>query len=173
MYTKDAQNFTVSFTVDQTPEEAFAAINDVRGWWSGDIEGPTDRLGEEFTYRYKDVHYSKQEVIELVPGRKIAWRVLDSYLNFTQDKKEWNGTEVIFEISRKGKQTEVRFAHVGLVPAAECFDGCSSAWSFYIAGSLRSLIATGKGEPNRKEKKTASAPMPLPQSLQQPGSPAR
>ena len=27
------QHLTTAFTVDETPEAAFAAINNVRGWW--------------------------------------------------------------------------------------------------------------------------------------------
>jgi len=145
------QNLNYSFTVDQTPEEAFAAINNVRGWWSGDIDGSTDKLGAGFTYRYKDMHYSKQKIAELVPGKKIVWLVVDSYLSFIENKSEWNGTKVIFEISRKGSKTEVRFTHEGLVPDHECFKACSSAWGFYVTSSLKNLIATGKGEPNKKE----------------------
>jgi hypothetical protein len=110
------QNFTTTFTVDQTPEQAFAAINNVRGWWSGEIAGNTDNLGDEFTYRYQDVHYSKQRITESIPGKKVVWLVLDSYLSFVDDKTEWNGTTVSFEVSKKGKQTEVHFTHLGLVP---------------------------------------------------------
>jgi hypothetical protein len=146
--TMNDQNLTYTFTVDQTPEEAFGAINNVRGWWSGEIDGGTGKPGDEFTYRYKDVHYSKQRITELIPGKKVVWLVLDSYLKFVQDKTEWNGTQVIFEVSQKGTKTEVRFTHQGLVPEVECFGACSNAWGFYINGSLRSLITSGKGEPN-------------------------
>jgi hypothetical protein len=145
------QNFTTAFLVDQTPKEAFDAINDLRGWWSGEIDGNTAKLGDEFTYRYRDVHRTKQRLIEVVPNEKVVWLVLDAYLNFTEDKTEWTGTKVIFEIAKKGDKTEVRFTHEGLVPKFECFDACSSAWSSYVNGSLRNLIATGKGSPNAKE----------------------
>jgi hypothetical protein len=145
------QNFTTTITVDQTPEQAFAAINNVRGWWSGDIEGSTHKLGDEFTYRYKDVHYSKQKITELIPGKKVVWLVLDSYLSFVKDKTEWNGTTITFEVSKKGTKTEIHFTHLGLVPEYECFDACSDAWGSYVRGSLRRLITTGKGQPNQKE----------------------
>src|SRR2546425_5267411 len=144
------QNYTATFTVDQTPKEVFAAITNVRGWWSGNIEGGTDKLGDEFTYRYEDAHYSKQKITELIPGKKLSWLVLDSYLSFVKDKTEWNGTKVIFDIIKKGDKTEVRFTHVGLVPQYECYDACTDAWSGYIKGSLRNLITKGKGQPNRK-----------------------
>jgi hypothetical protein len=145
-----SQPLTLTITVDQTPEKAFAAINDVRGWWSGDIEGSTDKLGDVWTYRYKDIHFSKQRITEFIPGKKVVWLVLDSYLSFVKDKTEWNGTEIVFEIASKDGKTEVRFTHAGLVPAFECYGGCSGAWGFYIEDSLRKLIETGKGEPNPK-----------------------
>jgi len=144
-------NFTTAFTVDQTPEQAFAAITNVRGWWSGQIDGDTDKLGAEFIYRYQDIHYSKQQITELAPNKKVVWRVQDAYLDFTEDPSEWNGTEITFELARKGDQTEVRFTHLGLVPEFECYDTCSTAWAFYINNSLHRLITTGQGQPNPTE----------------------
>jgi Activator of Hsp90 ATPase homolog 1-like protein len=152
-----SQNFTTTFVVPQTPEVVFAAITNVRGWWSGEIEGCTDVLGEEFTYRYQDNHYSKQKITELIPGQRVVWRVVDAYLRFTEDPNEWIGTDVTFEVARSGDQTEVRFTHLGLVPESECFDKCSSAWRFYINSSLRSLITAGQGAPNPREIRGAAA----------------
>jgi len=148
-------NFTTAFTVNQTPEKSFAAITNVRGWWSEEIEGATDKLGAEFKYHFRDIHRCKMKITELVPGKKVVWRVLDNYFNFTKNETEWKGTDIIFDVSKKGDKTEVRFTHEGLVPQYECFDKCSNAWGFYINGSLRSLITTGKGNPNPKEQSTA------------------
>jgi uncharacterized protein YndB with AHSA1/START domain len=149
---KKDQDLTITFSVDQTPQEVFDAITNVRGWWSGNIEGPTDKLGGEFTYRYEELHYSKQKVTELVPGKRVVWLVLGAAMTFIEDQSEWTGTKVVFDIARKGDKTEVRFTHVGLVPSHECYGACSSAWSSYVRGSLRTLITTGKGQPNAKEK---------------------
>jgi hypothetical protein len=145
------KNYTTTLTVDQSPAEVFAAINNVRGWWSGEIDGPTDRLGAEFTYRYQDLHRSMQTITEWMPGKKVVWHVKDAAINFVKDKAEWNGTDIVFEIAAKGDKTELRFTHVGLRPAIECYGKCAGAWGFYIHDSLRSLITTGKGDPNNKE----------------------
>jgi hypothetical protein len=145
------QNFTANFSVDQSPQEVFDAINNVRGWWSGEIDGSTDKLGAEFTYQYQDIHRSTQRITELVPGKKVVWHVLDAQINFVKNKREWKGTDIVFEITKKRRKTELRFTHVGLVPAIECYGKCAGAWGFYIIDSLGSLITTGKGDPNQKE----------------------
>lgn len=142
------QNYSTSFLVDQTPADVFNAVNNVRGWWSEQIEGSTDKLNAEFDYHYKDLHRCKMKIIEFVPGKKVVWLVLDNHFNFTKDKSEWKDTKVSFEISKEGDKTQLAFTHIGLVPAYECYNICADSWGNYIKSSLRSLIETGKGNPN-------------------------
>ncbi len=153
---KKNQNYTTSILVDQSPKEAFDAINNARGWWggrwSGEIEGETDKPGAEFTYRVPDVHYCKMKITEFVPGRKVVWHVLDSDLSYTKARTEWNDTRISFELSPRDGKTEVRFTHIGLVPADECYNSCSNAWGMLINDSLRSLIAKENGQGNREGK---------------------
>jgi hypothetical protein len=141
--TTKAKDFTTTFTVGQSPQEVFDAINDVRGWWAGEIDGSTDRLGAEFTYRYKEFHRSTQRITELVPGKRVVWHVVDANLAFVEDRTEWDGTDIVFDIARNGERTEVRFTHVGLVPRLKCYGDCASAWSFFVNESLRNLIEAG------------------------------
>jgi hypothetical protein len=139
-----SQDYSITVTVDQTPQEVFDAINDVRAWWTGDVEGSTDELGAEFTYRHQELHYSKQRITQLSPGKRVVWHVVEADLAFTRDKAEWKGTDIVFDIAEQDGKTELRFTHVGLVPAIECYSNCSDAWRYFVAGSLRSLITTAK-----------------------------
>jgi hypothetical protein len=152
-------NFRTSFTVSQSPAVVFAAINDVRGWWTGDpgIKGATDKLGAVFTYQYGDLHFTKQKITEFIPGKRVAWLVQESRLSFVKDEKEWDGTSITFDIAKKGNKTEVRFSHVGLVPEFECYGDCSSAWGYYVKGPLVKLIKKN-GAPARSPAKAKAKP---------------
>jgi hypothetical protein len=142
------QSYTTSFTVDRSAGEVFEAINDVRSWWNEDITGEADAVGAEFVHLVKDIHRAQIRVTELVPGKRVAWRVVDNWMSFIQDQSEWKDTEIRFDLSEQDGATTVRFTHIGLVPDYECFDVCNIAWSHYIGGSLRRLVADGEGRPN-------------------------
>jgi hypothetical protein len=150
--TMNTPDFTTTIMVDQKAKQAFDAINNVRGWWSEEIEGGTGKLHDEFNYHFQDVHRCKMRLIEVVPNKKVVWLVLDNYFKFTKDKSEWKGTKIIFDITEKDGKTQVRFTHEGLVPEYECYDICKNAWTQYIQQSLANLISTGKGQPNGKDK---------------------
>src|SRR5438034_459499 len=83
---------------------------------------------------------------------KVILRQYICYTNCTKYKSEWTGTKIIFDISEKDNKTQLVLTHQGLVPEYECFDICKNAWTTYIQNSLRSLITTGKGMPNGKDK---------------------
>lgn len=139
-------NFTTTILVDKPAAEVYNAINNVRGWWQGEILGQSEKVDDEFSYRMKEIHYSKQKVTELIPNKKIVWLVTDSNLSSFKDKNEWTGTKIIFDISEKDGKTLLRFTHEDLVPASECYADCSWGWSQLIEESLFSLITVGKGK---------------------------
>jgi Activator of Hsp90 ATPase homolog 1-like protein len=145
-------DFAIVLETTRSAQEVFDSINNVRGWWSEALEGGSDKLHDEFVYRHEDLHYSKQRLEELVPGKRVVWLVTDSHLSFVGKSGEWTGTKVIFEIAEKDGRTKLHFKHQGLLPSTECYGACSNGWSYYIHQSLLPLIETGIGMPDRKKK---------------------
>lgn len=142
-------DFTTSLLVSQTTEEVFKAVLNVRGWWSGyyleEFTGDTEKLNDEFCFRAGEgAHYSKQKLVEVIPGKKIVWLITESELTFLENAHEWTGTRVIFEISKKDGKTQLTFIHEGLTPEMECYDSCAPAWTQYVQNKLLSLINTNK-----------------------------
>lgn len=129
-------DLTLSFVTERTPVDVFAAINDVRGWWTGTITGPTDHLGAEFTYRHGDLHRSTQRVVELTPYRRVVWLVTAAHLTVAERPDEWVGTRIVFDVEAVATGTEVRFTHLGLGPELECFTSCSTGWRYFVGGAL-------------------------------------
>jgi uncharacterized protein YndB with AHSA1/START domain len=134
-------------TVPVSQSKTADAIADVRAWWSEDFEGASRRAGDVFTVRFGET-FMTFRVVEASES-KIAWLVIDCYKHWLKgNKKEWNGTTVVFELSAAGDKTQIDFTHLGLVPGIECYEGCEDGWNFYIKDSLFKLLTEGKGKPN-------------------------
>ncbi len=142
-------DFTFTLVTDQAPQQVFQAIINVRDWWSGyyseEINGGTEKLHDEFSFRAADgAHCTKQKLVEVIPGKKVVWLITESALTFIDKQDEWTGTKVIFEISEKGGKTQLKFTHEGLTPEVECYDSCAPSWTKYLQNKLLPLINTGK-----------------------------
>ena len=157
----NTEYLSATMTVDQTPEEVFAAVLDVRGWWNENLIGSSAALHDEFVFtddaayagetvraKKAGIRFARFQVTEVVPGRRVVWHVVDSDLTFVEDRDEWTDTDVVFDISGDSSGTTLHFTHVGLSAAeSECFEECSRGWTFYVTRSLPQLISTGTGQP--------------------------
>jgi len=140
------QNYQCSIAADFTPAEAFEAISRVNNWWAKNFEGSAEKLNDVFTVRFGETFVTFQ-VTECIPGEKVAWLVTDCYLPWLNDKTEWNGTTVMFEISPLGDETQVTMTHIGLTPEVECFDACEAGWNEHFGESLLKLLTEHAGVP--------------------------
>lgn len=139
-------DYHTTIKVNASPEEVMKKISQVNLWWAKDFKGKAEKPGDTFTIHFGET-YVDFKINELVPNKKVVWNVTDCNLHWIDNKKEWKNTEVIFEISGRGRTTEINFTHIGLVPGVECYNDCEVGWNGYITGSLVKFINEGKGLP--------------------------
>lgn len=144
------QDYNITIVAKATDEEAFNAINDITRWWSTDFEGQSAKQGDVFTVRF-DKTFITLKITEFIPNKKISWQVIDCYKDWLKNnKKEWLGTTMEWEIVKQGDKVHIIFTHLGLVPGIECYEGCEKAWDFYLEESLLKLITEEQGIPELK-----------------------
>lgn len=141
------QDYHSSITADIAPEEVFDKISHVNEWWSTHFEGSSSKLGDNFTVRFSNGDWYKIKIDELTPGKKIVWNVTDAEQTWHEDRKEWAGTKIVFEISPLKNGSQVTMTHIGLIPEAECYNKCKVGWDYLMQKSLSMLLKENKGFP--------------------------
>lgn len=144
------KDYSTVIEVKATSNEVYTAINNVPLWWTENFEGASKKVNDEFTVTFGET-FIKLKVIELVNNYKVVWEVVDCFKHFLKNKKEWVGTKICFDIvNENNEKTKLTFTHFGLSSPLECYEVCCDAWNGYLQGSLKSLITTGKGTPDKK-----------------------
>src|SRR5258708_23326897 len=140
------ENFHRTITVNASAEEAMKKINQVNLWWAKNFSGRAEKLNDKFTVRFGETFVDYQSR-ELVTNKKVVWKVTDCNLHWIKAKKEWNNTEVVFEISSENNKCKIDFTHIGLLPGVECYNDCEVGWNGHVTISLANFINEGKGQP--------------------------
>jgi hypothetical protein len=141
------ESFEAAIEVTKSAQEVFKIITaDVSKWWGGkDLSGDSSKLNDEFVVHHQGAHYSKQKLIEVIPGKKVVWHVTEGTLHWLEnDKQEWTNTKMIFVISTDNNKTILHFTHFGLVPSKECYAACRQGWTMVITDWLFHYITEGK-----------------------------
>ncbi len=139
-------DFTTTVSVNQNPQVVFDAIANVGGWWSKNFKGDAKSKNDKFSVKFGET-YVDFMITESIPGQKVVWLVTDCNLHWISNKKEWNGTQVVWQINPSESSTEIVLTHIGLVPESECYKDCFAGWTGLVKGSLYNLIEQGVGQP--------------------------
>ncbi|MES2900469.1 MAG: SRPBCC domain-containing protein [Pseudomonadota bacterium] len=139
-----------TMTLKASPAAVYAALTTAEGlraWWTEDCDIAT-AVGGELAFRF-GAHHKEMRIERMVPCNEVQWLCTGAHIevdSFTR-KDEWVGTRIVFHLAQDGDSgTRVRFDHVGLVPAFECYGVCSEGWQHFLS-SLEKYVETGHGTP--------------------------
>lgn len=125
-----------------TPEQVYEALTTIEGlagWWTEDTTGTPGEVGGVVRFRFP-VGGFEMEVEELVPGKRVVWRVVG------EEPAEWLGTTVEWDLLQDGDWAIVMFTHAGWREPVDFMHHCSTKWGSYLL-SLVALVETGQGAP--------------------------
>ncbi|GAB3188697.1 uncharacterized protein YndB with AHSA1/START domain [Micromonospora palomenae] len=126
---------------------ALTTVEGLAGWWTTNTQGVGDGVGGVLQFRFAAGGFD-MKVLELDPGRRVLWEVVDG-------PDEWIGTQVDWRLAQVDDYAVVLFSHRGWKEPVDFMHHCSTKWAVYLL-SLKSLIETGKGAPHPHDVKIDS-----------------
>jgi hypothetical protein len=118
------QDFTCSITANIPLTEAFDAVaKRVPEWWTKNFEGNSQNTGDVFSTHFGET-CGTFKIEEIIPCKKIVWRVIDCNLHFLTNKKEWKDTKMLREFSNNNNVSQIQFTPIGLTTLLECYEDC-------------------------------------------------
>ena len=118
--------------------KALTTLEGLAGWWTTTTQG-NPNAGGTIAFRFGPLGGFDMKVLELEPGRRVLWQVVDG-------PDEWRGTKVSFELRGDGDFTTVLFKHQGWKEPVEFMHHCSTKWATYLL-SMKSMLEGGQGRP--------------------------
>jgi hypothetical protein len=105
--------YSIIIQVSKSAGVVFNQIIDLSKWWVEEFVGERLQLNSEFDLKIGESHFSKNKVIEFVPGKKFVWVTTES--KRSSDNFDWTGTKMIFELSPKSDSTQITFTYDGII----------------------------------------------------------
>ena len=118
--------------------QALVTRDGLAGWWTADTRGD-GKVGGVLQFRFGAGGFD-MKVLELQPGRRVLWRVVDG-------PEEWLGTTVDWELKQEDEHVVILFRHQGWKEPVEFMSHCSTKWATFLM-SLKSFGETGTGQPS-------------------------
>ena len=136
---------------DASPDLTYQALTTCEGlggWWTTDTTGD-NREGGVVKFRFDGGGGFDMEVLELNPGKRVRWLVVDG-------PQDWIGTRIDWALWPEGDDTVVMFKHQDWKEPVDFMHHCSTKWALFLM-SLKSLVETGEGQPWPRDVKTDGA----------------
>lgn len=130
-HVESIKDFTESFTVNVSPEDAFHAVSDPKQWWEDPVEGNADEQGGSFSIETDDGtgHFTVEQADD---GERLVWHSED---------EAWADSDIIFDFDTdEDGTTTVHVTHRGLKPHDEDYEEVAQHWRDRIGKRLQPLI---------------------------------
>ena len=142
------KDYQKRIVVQKPANQVYAAITEhISDWWTNDLSGSASQKGDSFKIAFGGTRKT-MEISEILPNQKVVWTCTQAYIDMDslENKSEWLGTKIIWELSTEGQTTTLEFLHQGLNKDLQCYNVCQDGWNTFL-GSLESYLKTGQGKP--------------------------